>query len=183
MIKLFFSITIAKFISQLSRLIPFIGGSALPGLIALKLNPALINQISKKNKLKSIIITGTNGKTTTSRLLGKILKTNHIKYIHNRTGSNLLRGIASTLINQSNNFGKIDKNLAIWEVDEAIIPQAIKQLNPSIILFNNLFRDQLDRYGEIDSILNKWKQGINNLSKTTKLIINIDDPSLNYLSQ
>ena len=183
MIKLFFSITIAKVISQLSRLIPFIGGSALPGLIALKLNPTLINQISKKNQLKSIIVTGTNGKTTTSRLLGKILKTNNIKYIHNRAGSNLLRGIASTLINQSNNFGKIDKKLAIWEVDEAIVPQAIKQLNPSIILFNNLFRDQLDRYGEIDSISNKWKQGVNNLSKNTKLIINVDDPSLNYLSQ
>ena len=182
MIKLFISITIAKFISRFCRLIPFIGGSALPGLIALKLNPALINQIIKKNQLQSIIITGTNGKTTTSRLLGKILKTNNIKYLHNRAGSNLLRGIASTLINQSNNLGKINKKLAIWEVDEAIVPQAIKQLNPQIILFTNLFRDQLDRYGEINTTLNNWGKAINNLPKQAKLIINIDDPSLKYLS-
>lgn len=182
MIKLYLSILTGKLVSKLCRLTPGVGGSALPGLLALKVNPTLINQITRGNQLKTIIITGTNGKTTTSRLTSHILKRAKIKHLHNRSGSNLLRGIASTLINQISLTGKLSVNLAVFEIDEAIAPKAIKALKPNIILFTNLFRDQLDRYGEIDTLLDSWQQSLKHLPKNSTLIYNSDDPSLNYLA-
>jgi lipid II isoglutaminyl synthase (glutamine-hydrolysing) len=182
MIKLYLSLLIGKLINSFCHLFPFVGGSALPGLIALKINPTLINQITTNNQLETIIITGTNGKTTTSRLTSHLLNFAKINHLHNRSGSNLLRGVASTLINQSSLTGKLPYNFAIFEIDEAVVPKAIKALNPKIILFTNLFRDQLDRYGEIDTLLSRWQQAIQSLSKTSTLIYNADDPSLNYLA-
>jgi len=182
MLKLYLSIFVAKTISAICGFLPLSGGSALPGLIALKINPTLINQIVNKNQLKTIIITGTNGKTTTSRLLSHILDQTKTNHLHNRSGSNLLRGIASTLIKRISLKGTLSIKLAIFEVDEAAAPEAIKTLKPSLILFTNLFRDQLDRYGEIDTLLEKWKQSLNYLPKKSTLIFNADDPSLNYLA-
>jgi len=182
MIKLSFTILIAKLIQLVCRLLPHIGGTALPGLISLKLDNRLLFKLVKLNQLESIIITGTNGKTTTSRLLSTILNTDSTPFLHNRTGSNLLRGIASTLINQSSLTGRLSIQLALWEVDEAAAPQAIKQLKPKIVLFTNLFRDQLDRYGEINTVLTNWQTGLKSLPKTSTLIVNLDDPSLNHLA-
>ncbi|MEA3355317.1 MAG: Mur ligase family protein, partial [Patescibacteria group bacterium] len=181
MLKLTLTILIGKAIKTICRLIPGFGGTALPGLIALKLNKDLVKDLVKKNHLKSIIITGTNGKTTTSRLLAHILKTANIPYLQNRTGSNLKRGIASSLISDSSISGKLPNQLAIFEVDEAAVFSLSKLLNPKIILFTNLFRDQLDRYGEIDTILSKWQQALKNLKHKTTIIYNCDDPSLEYL--
>ena len=172
------SIIIGKIAASINQTITQNKGTALPGLIALKFNPALINQIVSKNQLQSIIITGTNGKTTTAKLLGDILRLHHQPFIHNSAGSNLLRGIASTLINQSDCFGHLKCNLAIWEVDEAAIPEAIKQLQPNLILFTNLSRDQMDRYGEIDAILRQWQQSFKFLPPGAKIFINQTDKHL-----
>jgi len=166
------AIIIGKIISCLLRLFSSRGGTALPGLIALKLNPNFIRQLAEQNQLKSIIITGTNGKTTTSRLLGEVFKLQGINFIHNRSGSNLLRGIASTLINQSDGKGKIKTTWGIWEVDEAAVKTAVKQLQPEIILFTNLSRDQLDRYGEVDSILKDWQEAVTFLPEKAMIVTN-----------
>lgn len=171
-------IIIGKIISLINQIIRSGNSSALPGLIALKLDSFFIKKFSQKNKITSIIITGTNGKTTTSRLIGDILKLQGIKFIHNRSGSNLLRGIASTLINQSNWIGQLKVNWAIWEVDEAAVKEAIIQLLPKAILFNNLSRDQLDRYGEVDAILKIWQIAINHLPKNSEVFINQTDKRL-----
>ncbi len=141
------AIIIGKIIGWICRIFFKTGATALPGLISLKLNPSLINQIVTNNRIRSIIITGTNGKTTTSRLFGSMLQAQNTPFLHNRSGSNLLRGIATALINQSDIFGRIKIKLAVWEVDEAVVFTAVKQLQPMIILFNNLSRDQLYRYG------------------------------------
>lgn len=175
------AIIIGKFISSLLKLFSSKGGTALPGLIALKLNPNLIRRLAEQNQLKSIIITGTNGKTTTSRLLGSMLQAQHLPFLHNRSGSNLLRGIASALINQSDIFGRLKNKLAVWEIDEAVVPAAVKQLQPKIILFNNLSRDQLDRYGELDSILKSWQESLSILPKDSQVIINRTDQRLKQL--
>lgn len=172
------AIIIGKIINLFLRVFVKNGGTALPGLIALKLDPDFINKLVKTNNLKSIVVTGTNGKTTTCRLVGEILKVNHIPYIHNRSGSNLLRGIASTLINQSDGHGRLSATTAIWEVDEAAVKPAVIQLQPKIILFNNLSRDQLDRYGEVDSILKLWQASIDLLPKTAQVLINQTDKRL-----
>lgn len=175
------SIIIGKIVSRLLRFLSSKGGTALPGLIALKLNPNFIRQLADKNQLKSIIITGTNGKTTTSRLLGSMLQAQNIPFLHNRSGSNLLRGIAAALINQSDISGRLKVKLAIWEIDEAVVFTAVKQLQPKIILFNNLSRDQLDRYGELDTILKSWQQSLSILPANAQVIINQTDQHLKQL--
>ncbi len=175
------SIIIGKIISRLLHLFVSKDGTALPGLIALKINSNLIRQVAEKNELKSVIITGTNGKTTTSRLVCSMLQAQNIPFLHNRSGSNLLRGIASTLINQSDCSGRLKINLAVWEIDEAVVPTAVKQLQPQIILFNNLSRDQLDRYGEVDSVLKSWQKSLSYLPKDAHIIVNRTDRRLQSL--
>lgn len=180
-LRLFFAILLAKSIAFVIKL--FGGGAtAAPGLYALKIDPKFIKKFSKKIKGDSILISGTNGKTTTSRLLSDILS-NKYKIIHNRQGSNLLRGIASTLINKSSFLGKLNADLSIWETDEAVLAEAVQSTSPKIIVLLNLFRDQLDRYGEIDNIRSNWEEMIKKLPKTTILILNSDDPGINYLSK
>lgn len=158
------------------------GATAAPGLYALKIDPKLVRKISQKNQVDSIIISGTNGKTTTSRLTFGILSAKY-KIIHNRQGSNLLRGIASTLISQSSISGKIEPKLAIWEVDEAALPKVIENTKPTIVVLLNLFRDQLDRYGETDTTRNKWQKSLSILPKETVLIANADDPQIGFIAQ
>lgn len=174
-IPLIISLLIVKFLA-------LFGGTALPGLVGLTMTPTLINQIIKKNKLRSIIITGTNGKTTTARLFGAVLTLAHIDFIHNRSGSNLLRGIATTLINQSNLTGKIGPKLAIWEVDEATVSQAIKAIKPEVLLITNLSRDQLDRYGEVDALVKLWQKSFTDLPKTCRILVNRADKRLRVLN-
>jgi UDP-N-acetylmuramyl tripeptide synthase len=169
------SLNIAKFIS-------LFGGTALPGFIGLRLYPNLINQIIKKNNLRSIVVTGTNGKTTTARLIGSLLTQAGISYCHNRSGSNLIQGIATALINQSDWLGNLDQPFAVWEVDEATVPKVIPALKPEILLITNISRDQLDRYGEINTLLNLWQQSFADLPPTAKIFVNAADPRLKSLS-
>lgn len=158
------------------------GATAAPGLYALKIDPNLVKKISSKNELKSIVISGTNGKTTTSRILYDIISKKY-KVIHNRQGSNLLRGIASTMIAEVSLLGKLDYDYAIWESDEAALLPISQNINIDTLVLLNLFRDQLDRYGEIDTIRKKWQQVVSNLKPNSTLILNADDPSVNYLSK
>jgi lipid II isoglutaminyl synthase (glutamine-hydrolysing) len=183
MLKLTLIIFLSKLIKRAINLVPSLGGTALPGLIALKLGKNILKNLVAKNNLNSIIITGTNGKTTTSRLVAQILTKANIPFFQNRSGSNLIRGITSSLLAQVSAKGKLPSNLAIFEVDEAVVPQLSKILDPKIILFNNLFRDQLDRYGEIDTILTKWQETLKHLNPKTTVIYNCDDPSLEYLTK
>jgi len=177
--KLILAIFVGKLTSALIKLKGG-GATAAPGLYALKIDPDLVKKLSKIYNLESILVSGTNGKTTTSRLISDILNS-HYQVIHNRQGSNLLRGIASTLISGFSNGRRSD--IAIWEIDEATLPEAIEHTNPKTIILLNLFRDQLDRYGEIDSTRKKWQEAISKLPKTTTLILNADDPQMSYLAK
>src|SRR3989344_4606338 len=180
-IRFFLAISLGKAISLLLKLSGS-GATAAPGLYALKIDPNLVKKLSKKIAQGSIIVSGTNGKTTTSRLIFEILSTKY-NIIHNRQGSNLLRGIASTLIKHSSIFGKLNFDLAIWEIDEATLPAAIDNTSPKSIILLNLFRDQLDRDGEVDSIREKWQKALTKLSKSSNLLLNADDPGLAVLDK
>ena len=158
------------------------GATAAPGLLALKIDPNLVTKLSQRIRHGSIIISGTNGKTTTSRLIADLVTTSS-KIIHNRQGSNLLRGIASTLIQESSILSKIDCDWGIWEADEATVPEAAKSTSPKILVLINLFRDQLDRYGEVDTTRAKWQKTIESLARETTLILNADDPGVSYLGR
>jgi len=153
------------------------GGTAAPGLVALKIDQNFLKKASKKLKF-SILITGTNGKTTTARMLSFIFKQAKTNFIHNRTGSNLLRGVASQMIKEN-----YQNKIGLWEIDEAVFPYALQSLKPKIVILNNLFRDQLDRYGEINTLAQKWKKSLKQLNKNTIVIANADDPNISAITK
>lgn len=179
-LRLFTAILAGKTISFITRLTGG-GATAAPGLYALKIDPNLVKKLAVNLTRGSVIITGTNGKTTTSRLISSILEEKD-KLIHNRQGSNLLRGIASTLVAGSSIKGKLSANLGIWEVDEATLQEVLNNITPKTVILLNLFRDQLDRYGEIESIRQKWQKALATLPKSVNLIVNADDPQLSFLA-
>lgn len=191
----FFSIILGKLIILLSQTLNLGSGSTWPGHIALALNRNFIKDIlalhpkgGKLRKLKIIIVAGTNGKTTTGRLITSIIRENNKTYLQNKAGANLLNGLASTLIKGVNLFslprslpGILNADYLIFESDEYALPKVIEQTNPDYIVCLNLFRDQLDRYGEVDSIAKKWHEKFKKLKKNTTLILNVDDPQISFL--
>ncbi len=168
------AIIIGKVFASILRLTGT-GGTAAPGLIALKIAPNLVTKLAGQLPI-NIVITGTNGKTTTSRMVAAIFKNTGIEYIHNRAGSNLERGIASALISRASVLAKMPVNhWGLWETDEAVFPLACQKIKPQIVLITNLFRDQLDRYGEIDTVAQLWQKALNNLPQSVIVILNADD--------
>jgi UDP-N-acetylmuramyl tripeptide synthase len=133
-----------------------------------------------------VIVTGTNGKTTTSRMLAEMLRRAGRTPVHNRSGSNLMRGLAATLAGHAGGDGRIPdarRRAGIFEVDEATIPQAVAAIRPHALVIGNLFRDQLDRYGEVDSITALWREAIARLPSETALVLNADDPTVATLAR
>lgn len=177
MLKTFLAILLGKSIFFISRLFNLGGGFAAPGLYALKIDPGLVGKLIN-HKAQNILITGTNGKTTTSKIISDILKTAGYKVLRNSSGSNLERGIASYLIKHSGFWGNIDYDFGVWEADEFAFNTLAPQIKPEAIIFLNAFRDQLDRYGEVDKVIKKWETVLGNLQSKSILIANSDDGSL-----
>jgi len=157
--------------------------SVLPGEIARRLQPKLLQLLSSQVRGGVILIAGTNGKTTTSLLLRTMLENAGYKVIHNATGANLINGLMTALLEPANLVGTLDADYAILEVDENIVPKVLEPIQPKLILCLNLFRDQLDRYGEVDSISRRWGDAISTLAQETIVVANADDPTLSYLGQ
>ena len=174
-------IALGKTISKISQSFNRGNGSTWPGHIALRGNKNFIKDILSKSNTKIIIVAGTNGKTTTSGLIRIGLEENGKKVLQNESGANLLNGIASTILLNTSLQGKITKEFAIFEVDENALPLILNQITPDYLVLLNLFRDQLDRYGEINTIAQKWHNAINKLPEKTKLILNADDPQIAYI--
>ncbi len=150
-------------------------GSSFPGKIALKICPDILKYISKN--VETILITGTNGKTTTTSLTQHIFNNAFIESFSNSTGANMLPGVVTTYMKNYNIFNKKIYKTAIIEVDEASLKHICKYIQPKIIAVTNIFRDQLDRYGEVYTTLNHIKDGIK-LSSNSKLVLNGDEPLL-----
>lgn len=178
MIRLMLAVFAGKFTALIIRTFTQSGGSAAPGLVALFIDSQIIRKLAKQVP-KNIVITGTNGKTTTSAMIAHILSRSDVQIIHNSTGSNLSRGVASKLLSQSSWSGKIfNAEVGIWEADEAAFVDIISQTKPEHIILLNLFRDQLDRYGEINTIIDKWKKALGKASWQKTIYINGDDGHL-----
>lgn len=170
-----------KTASYAVRLLNLGHGSTWPGHIALHLNEQFIDQTLGKSKTKIIIVAGTNGKTTTSRLTRTILEENGKSVLQNESGANLLNGIASAVIMHGDMTGNIKKDYAIFEVDENALPLALNKISPDYLVLLNLFRDQLDRYGEVNILAEKWRGAVRKLSDRTTLILCADDPQIAFL--
>lgn len=177
-------IIIGKLIVWLSKIFNLGSGSTWPGHIALKLDKDFIKKIFLRNKqLKKVIVAGTNGKTTTTLLIKNVIQGLGKKTFSNEEGANLLNGIASSLIKNSNFFGKIDFDYGVFESDEFSFPLLLEQMTPDIVVILNLFRDQLDRYGEVNTIGIRWFRSLKNLPQASFLIVNGDDPYLYHLAR
>ena len=177
------SIIFGKTIIFISKTFNLGSGSTWPGHIALKINKNFIKDILKNSNTKIIIIAGTNGKTTTARLVTSIIRENNKSYLQNKGGANLINGLASTLIRGSTPNGKLNLDYLIFESDEFALPRVISETNPNYIICLNLFRDQLDRYGETASIADKWHESFQKLNTNTTLILNADDSQIANLSK
>lgn len=170
-IKSFFSILAGKITIFLSKHI-LKGGSTFPGTVALKFDKKILSTVAKDYKV--ILVTGTNGKTTTTSMITNIFKNKGYRVITNNTGANLFRGIVSCFIDNYR-FSKSNKgSYAIIEVDEANLKFVTDYITPEIITITNLFRDQLDRYGEVYTTLDKILEGIHKVPSST-LVLNGDD--------
>ena len=176
----------AKAASSLSRALGKGGGTAVSGLVGLAIEPRLVGQLAPRLGRGSIAVTGTNGKTTTSALLREAARQAGLLPLANASGSNLMRGLASTLAGAAGPFGAIDdaeRRLGVFEIDEATIPLALPQLQPRAVLFNNLFRDQLDRYGEVETVAQLWRTALKTADPAMTLVLNADDPAVASLGE
>ncbi|MBG1266928.1 MurT ligase domain-containing protein [Nostoc sp. WHI] len=182
-LRLGLAVSVAKSVTFIVRSLHLGAASVLPGSIARRIEPRILELLSQQVKNGVILIAGTNGKTTTALLLCTILERKGYRIAHNSTGANLENGLMTALLESTNLLGTLDVDYAILEVDENIVPKVLKPLQPRIILCLNLFRDQLDRYGEVDTISKRWTKVISTLPAETVVIPNADDPTLSNLGQ
>lgn len=170
------AIAAGRLAAAASRALGAGGGTTLPGRIALALAPQIATHLSARLARGVALISGTNGKTTTSRLLGGILEASGLAIIHNRAGANLLSGITTALVEGATPGGRLRGEIGLFEVDEATLPAAVAATRPRAVILLNLFRDQLDRYGEIDLVADRWRRALEALPPASVLVYNGDDP-------
>jgi lipid II isoglutaminyl synthase (glutamine-hydrolysing) len=172
-----------KFAGLLSRSLGAGGGTTLPGELASRIDPGMLTKLTGKLPRGCTVVTGTNGKTTTSRLLSNILSAAGWHPVHNRAGANLLNGVTSALIGQTGLQGDVEADCGLFEVDEAVMPDALARLKPNVVVVTNLFRDQLDRYGEVNFLTEMWRNAVASLPADATVVLNADDSAVSSLGQ
>ncbi|WP_312181631.1 MurT ligase domain-containing protein [Arthrobacter sp.] len=174
-----FSILVGKLVRGASRLRG--GGSALPGLVVEKIDPDFIRRTLSTLPLGVAVVSGTNGKTTTTKMVVELLEGQGLKVFTNRTGSNFTRGVAAALIGEVNLRGRLDADIAVLELDEAHAVHFVKLIQPRYSLLLNVLRDQLDRFGEIDKTTRLLEQIA--LATTDTVVLNREDPRVASIAQ
>lgn len=156
------------------------GGSAFPGLVMEKLHPRFVSEELAKLPHGVVVISGTNGKTTTTKMAVQLLRSQGLRVFTNRTGSNFVRGVAASLLAEMNAFGRLDADVAVLELDEAHAVHFVKQVKPRYALLLNVMRDQLDRFGEIDTTRRMLSQVAK--ASTGTVVLNREDPRIASLA-
>lgn len=166
----------ARAAGRLSRLARTGGGTTVPGKVLTFLSPDAVERLSARLPLGSALISATNGKTTTAAMVAEILE-RRVRLAHNSAGANLLSGVASSLLRAE------DAELGLFEVDEAALPDVARRVRPRAMCLGNLFRDQLDRYGELELVAERWREAVGGLGPETVLVVNGDDPQVGDLAR
>ncbi len=148
------------------------GGTTIPGLLLNRLRPEATAEMALAVPGGVVLLSGTNGKTTTARLVRAALDASGTRVVANTAGSNLERGVATALLNSEG------AELALFEVDEAALPRLMAQTRPRVVTLMNLFRDQLDRYGELEHLVDRWRDAVAELDPAATVIYNADDPAV-----
>jgi lipid II isoglutaminyl synthase (glutamine-hydrolysing) len=159
----------ARFVGRLSRAVGRGGGTTLPGKLLWKVDPGALDALAARLPAGVAIVSATNGKTTTSAMLARILGSRY-RLAWNNSGANLASGVASTLLSAT------EADLGLLEVDEFALPEVMQRVRPRVVSLGNLFRDQLDRYGELEHIAERWRAAVAMLPPTSTLVVNADDP-------
>lgn len=186
MLKTAFAVTTAKTVANLTAFLKMGSGTSLPGKVARKLDPDLLRNLGKQVKHQVIAVTGTNGKTTTCGLLAQFIREADYQVVHNQLGANMVPGITAALVQQSSMTGHLNADYAVLEVDEASMKGLTREIEVQRVVVSNLFRDQLDRYGELDTTAKLILSGIEQTELAQgqgRLILNGDDPLVTTLGQ
>jgi UDP-N-acetylmuramyl tripeptide synthase len=152
------------------------GGSTVPGVVARRVDPGVLAKLSRRLPLGSAAVTGTNGKTTTTRMVAKILQTAGIRAVNNSTGANLITGVTAALVSDASLSGVPRSELGLFEVDEASVPKVAAEADLKLLAVMNLFRDQLDRYGELAYTGKVIASSFGDLPPDGTVLLNADDP-------
>jgi UDP-N-acetylmuramyl tripeptide synthase len=174
-VPLSLEIGLARTAAGLSRLAGAGGGTTLPGKLLWKLDPSAVDRLAARLPQGSALVSATNGKTTTTAMVARVLGPSR-RLAHNRAGANLVSGVASALV------AARDAELGLFEVDEAALPEVARRLRPRAVSLGNLFRDQLDRYGELELLAGRWREMARALPPEAALVANGDDPQLGELA-
>src|SRR4051812_14920005 len=152
------------------------GGTSLPGKLLIRLEPHAIGVLAGRLSQGSVVISATNGKTTTAAMVASILEGTGQRLVHNRAGANMAGGVATALLDATRRGGAIDGELGLFEVDEFWLERVAGEVDPRAMLLANLFRDQLDRFGELELIADRWAAVVRARGGRTALCLNADDP-------
>jgi UDP-N-acetylmuramyl tripeptide synthase len=163
---------LARLLRAVSRRIGRSGGTTAPGRMLLRLSPGALTRMARDLDDGSVLVSATNGKTTTSAMLAACLEAAGRPVVHNRAGSNMAWGVATALLDAGGRPGQ----LGLFEVDEAWLPSVAEQVEPRLLLLSNLFRDQLDRYGELELLADRWAELVERLDGKASFVLNADDP-------
>ncbi len=166
-------LALARAVGALSRMRGG-GATSMPGKVLMRLQPDAIGALGARLERGSVLVSATNGKTTTATMAAGIFEHAGVTLVHNQAGANMAGGIATTLLAAARPGGGIAGELGLFEVDELWLASVAEQLHPRAILLGNLFRDQLDRYGELETIAESWERVLG--EGHSQLVLNADDP-------
>jgi len=163
---------LARLVRSLSRLLGRGGGTTLPGRLLLRIAPDALERMASDLDDGAAVVSATNGKTTTSAMVAAILERSGEQVVNNRAGSNMGWGVATSMLDARPGRGQ----LGLFEVDEAWLPRVARSMRPGTFLLANLFRDQLDRYGELESLAEGWADLVGEQAGSARFVLNADDP-------
>jgi UDP-N-acetylmuramyl tripeptide synthase len=164
-VRLFLAIAAGQSVGIASRGLRRGGGTTLPGLVARRIDPHTLRKLTARLPQGVALLSGTNGKTTTTRMIAATLAADGRALLHNRAGANLVSGVTTTALAGALPDGRLRAQIALFETDEAAFPDVAAETNPRLVVLHNLFRDQLDRYGEVDTVAAGWRAALKRLPR------------------
>ena len=165
-----------KLTAGLSRGLRRGGGTTLPGDVSRWVDPTILTKLARSLSDGTIVVTGTNGKTTTAALLRHILEAQGHPTVANQAGANLIFGVTAAVVNRAGWSGDLPATTGLFEIDEASLPRLVQEIAPGTILVTNLFRDQLDRYGELETTAAHIRRALTQGPEGMTAVLNADDP-------
>jgi lipid II isoglutaminyl synthase (glutamine-hydrolysing) len=179
------AVAVGKAARRTARRLGRTNGTAVPGLAALTIDARLLGSLAAEIRRGSVIVTGTNGKGTTCRMLAEVMRAGGLHPLLNAEGANQPTGLVTTLLAHADRSGRLPDDehaIGLFEVDEGSLPEVLSQVRPAAVVLTNIFRDQMDRYLELDYLTRRWEHSLRSLPADTTLVVNADDPRLAYLA-